>query len=574
MKTKNSKYEFNELMKATERGDFRDMYLVYNRKSTDEADNQKNSIEYQRKENLKLSKEENLPIADITIAEFCSEGVISERHSGFKEDEELVISEDGIVQFRIDRPKFQKLVQFVNKGYIKGIICLSWDRISRNKGDDTVVRKLMKNNADIRFVYAHYDKSSSGELHMDIDGMFSQHHSRVTSEKVRLSTKNSRSQGKCTYRAPIGYLNEGNMDHKPFDPERAPIIKEMFELYATGDWSLSDLQRYAVKQGLTTQPMRRKRTKAEMLSDDEVILEKISRPVLKSHMATILKNQFYVGKVIGLDGVYIDSVSHEALVSDDVFNQVQAMLTKKKTSVHYTEKLDHPLRGILRCTHCHRVYTPYEKKGILYFNARCVDGCKNTMKNCNIDYVTDKIQSLISGLHFTEDELEEFDSRTSTEIALLENKRDKGIEKLERQKKIVREELAYLRAERLPLLKSGVYTPEGFMVEQTRLESKYDELHLEEAVSEESMRELMKEVVILSELIKNVIPVYEFANPHEKETIIRVIFSELYISQDTLKYKVKKGFESLDNRIGAFCGSTRTRTSDFGFGDRNFTTKL
>lgn len=41
MKTKNSKYEFNELMKATERGDFRDMYLVYNRKSTDEADNQK-----------------------------------------------------------------------------------------------------------------------------------------------------------------------------------------------------------------------------------------------------------------------------------------------------------------------------------------------------------------------------------------------------------------------------------------------------------------------------------------------------------------------------------------------------
>ena len=72
------------------------------------------------------------------------------------------------------------------------------------------------------------------------------------------------------------------------------------------------------------------------------------------------------------------------------------------------------------------------------------------------------------------------------------------------------------------------------------------------------MRELVKEVITLSELIKNVVPVYDFATPQEKEQIIKVIFSELFISHDTLQYKVKKGFETFDNKIGVLCGPTRT----------------
>jgi hypothetical protein len=80
----------------------------------------------------------------------------------------------------------------------------------------------------------------------------------------------------------------------------------------------------------------------------------------------------------------------------------------------------------------------------------------------------------------------------------------------------------------------------------------------EEAVSEEAMRELIKEVTKLSELIKNVVPVYDFANPQEKEQIIKVIFSELYISHNTLQYKLKKGFETFYKRIDVLFESTWT----------------
>jgi hypothetical protein len=70
----------------------------------------------------------------------------------------------------------------------------------------------------------------------------------------------------------------------------------------------------------------------------------------------------------------------------------------------------------------------------------------------------------------------------------------------------------------------------------------------------------MKDVKKLSELVNNVVPYYDFAEPHEKEKIIRIIFSELYVSQNTLNYKVKKGFECFENRLKAVCDPTENRT--------------
>jgi site-specific DNA recombinase len=229
----------------------------------------KNSIKYQRSENTRFAYREHLPIAQLTIDGFCTDGIVSERHSGFKEDIELGFGKDNTVQYRVERPKFYRLVQFLSQGYFKGVIFLCWDRASRNKGDDTILRKMMKAGVDVRFTLASYDKTSAGELHMDIDGMFAEHHSRVTREKVTITIRNKRAQGVCTHRAPVGYLNEGRMEHKPFDPVRAPIIRQLFERAATGRWSLADLAHWAIEQGFTMPPMRRRRTEDEILAEEE-----------------------------------------------------------------------------------------------------------------------------------------------------------------------------------------------------------------------------------------------------------------------------------------------------------------
>ncbi len=544
-------------------GKFKNFYLIYNRKSTDDEDNQKNSISYQKTENMRYALKEKLPIAEITIKGFCAEGVVSEKHSGFKEDNEIIITNEGLVQYRIDRPKFQKMLQFVSQGYFKGLVCLCWDRISRNKGDDTLIRKLMRRGVDIRFTYANYDKTSSGALHMDIDGMFSQHHSRVTSEKVTLTIRNARAKGICTYKAPIGYLNIGEMDNKPFDPKRAPIIKQLFEYYSTGEWSLSDLERYAKDQGLLTVPMRPRRSKEQMLeedSDDEVKTEKISKPITINHISRILTNKFYIGKIIGSEGQYVESSSHLPLVGEELFYKVQSMLKKKKVSIHFTEKREIPLRGMIRCHYCKRVYTPYIKKGIKYYNSRCVARCQNSLKNFNFSFVEMKIINLISNLYFTENELAHMDAQIETKIALLEEKRNKNIDLLENQKNKIRDDLAYLRTNKLTLLKTKVYSPEALFQEEEKLSSELTVLQTKEVISDTAMRETMNDIKKLSELVKNLIPYYNFADPFEKEKIIRIIFSELYFAKNVFQFKCKNGFECFENRMNAVCDPTENRT--------------
>lgn len=548
-----------DVLNAIKAGKFKNHYLVYNRKSTDEPDNQKNSITYQRTENTRFAKRRHLPIAKVTIKGLCTNGLISEKHSGFKESDDLDVLDTGEVRYRIDRPKFRQVVQLLNQGYFKGVICLCWDRISRNRGDDTIVRKLMRKGVEFQFAFVTYDDSSSGELHMDIDGMFAQHHSRVTSEKIKTTIRNKREEGKCTYRAPIGYLNTGSWDHKPHDPVRAPIIAELFELYASGHWSLSDLARHAKKQGLTSVPTRKPRSQEEILADDDDETEqpKISRPLTVNRISEILANPFYTGKVLGPDGKHVPSTSHEPLVTQDVFAQVQCHLKRRKVSIHYTEKLDHPFRGFIRCALCKRSYTPYEKKGHLYYNARCAQGCMNTLRNCSFDIVTTQIADLLRGLAFSKREIVQIEANMETGIALLEENRLKEVEQLERARRRVREDLAYLRTNQISLLRTGTFTPDALMEERDRLEAELDELQDKEQISETAMRDMMKDILRLSELLNTASTLYKLAKPREKEEIAKRVFSELRMAENTLEFSLQTGLEPFENRILAFSAPNR-----------------
>jgi hypothetical protein len=82
----------------------------------------------------------------------------------------------------------------------------------------------------------------------------------------------------------------------------------------------------------------------------------------------------------------------------------------------------------------------------------------------------------------------------------------------------------------------------------------------DEQISEEAMTETVEEVTQLSELIKNSIPYYSFANSQEKEKVTQIIFSELLYFGNTLQYKLKKGFEAFENRFVANCDPTGNRT--------------
>ncbi len=74
------------------------------------------------------------------------------------------------------------------------------------------------------------------------------------------------------------------------------------------------------------------------------------------------------------------------------------------------------------------------------------------------------------------------------------------------------------------------------------------------------MNAVIKDVVKLSELLESGYNWYSFANSQEKQEIIKIIFSELSLSENTLQYKCKNGFKALESRFVSECDPTGNRT--------------
>lgn len=533
-------------------------YLIYARRSTNEADNQINSIPYQESMGLDYALKNNLPIADYTEAGFCENGIVRESHTAYKTSG-ISLQKNGTVQYTIERPKFRKAVSLMMAGKLKGMIFLCWDRASRNDQDEMIIKNLLEQGIDLRFVLSNYDKTSSGALHMDIDGMTAKHYSRTISEKVINTSEKLRSDGKCLYVAPIGYLDEGASQktdrlNKPLDPERAPLVKHLFELYATGEWSLSQLTKWAHKQGLTSKPRRKKRTQDQMLANIEAAdIPKTIRPISKTGIENTLKNPFYIGKLKHKDSV-IDGI-HQPLISIELFNKVQEVLKSRNRTIRYMDKEFFTYRGLVLC-HCGRSYSPYVKKGIRYYTAKCKPDCQNPKRNIRETDIDMLVENFLSTVYFSQEEIKGIESQAKDRLTHHQQKRDRGLANLHTRQRRVYTDLDYLKKNKITLLRTSAMSPEEYKVETQKLDDELATIHLEMQKYQTSERNMLQYVLTFSELIKRAHLYYQNALDLEKQQIVNCVFSELTIyNRELTNIKAKEGYEALFKRHNVRFGS-------------------
>ena len=88
-------------------------------------------------------------------------------------------------------------------------------------------------------------------------------------EEVKKGMREKAEQGIYPGRAPIGYRNNSVSRAIDVDPERAPIVKRIFEFYASGNYSLTSLRK--------------------------TVLAELGIRINRAYLETILKNRFYLG---------------------------------------------------------------------------------------------------------------------------------------------------------------------------------------------------------------------------------------------------------------------------------------
>jgi DNA invertase Pin-like site-specific DNA recombinase len=256
------------------------------------------------------------------------------------------------------REVFEEMLEKLKKGRIKVIVCEKVDRLTRNLRDAVRINEWINEDPEreVHFAKENWvltrDSKSNGKFIWNIRVSVSQYYTDNLSEEVKKGQKEKIAQGWLPTRPPVGYMTIGEKGHKTHipDPERAPLVKKMFDLYATGDYSLQRIHKTMCGLGL------RART---------------GKIIPLSRMADLLSNPFYCGK-IRWRGQITDG-KQEKIITPEIFNAVQ--VTMKRKDVPKYSKHNYLFKGIMKCADCDGSVTWQMHKGWIYGYCNLYRGC-------------------------------------------------------------------------------------------------------------------------------------------------------------------------------------------------------
>lgn len=225
-------------------------YFLYIRKSTDEDDRQVLSLEAQKTELKEFAQKEKLNIVDI-----------------FRESQ--TAKEPG-------RPIFNQMLERIEKGEADGILAWHPDRLARNSVDGGKIIFLVDSGKiqSLKFPTFWFESTPQGKFMLNIAFGQSKYFVDNLSENTKRGLRQKLRRGELPGLAPLGYLNDLRTHTMIKDPQRFNLVRKIFELYATGNYSLKDLQK--------------KITSASLLSRKG---NQLSISVIQN----ILQNPFYYG---------------------------------------------------------------------------------------------------------------------------------------------------------------------------------------------------------------------------------------------------------------------------------------
>lgn len=294
-------------------------YCLYGRRSSESDERQILSIDSQIDEMLELAKRDKLKVVDIR----------RESHSAKASGE---------------RPVYNEIIKDIRKGKFDAVLTWAADRLSRNAGDlgslvDLMDQGLLK---EIRTHGQTFSNSPNEKFLLMILGSQAKLENDNRSVNVKRGMRRKASMGWRPGVPPLGYMSDKNGlkgEKRVFlDPLRGPMIREMFERVAKGQ-SGRMIFRWFIKEGFTTRSGKR---------------------VTLSTIYLMLRNSYYAGKFeypVGSGNHY--DVSHESIVPQEIFDEVQVQLTVAPKSRPGTKEFE--FTKILKCGTCGSGVTAEEK---------------------------------------------------------------------------------------------------------------------------------------------------------------------------------------------------------------------
>ena len=245
------------------------------------------------------------------------------------------------------RAKFAEMLSFIEQGKADGIISWHPDRLARNSVDGGKIihfvdRGLIKS---LKFPTFWFEPTPQGLFMLNIAFGQSKYFVDNLRENVKRGLRQKIRNGVWPGWAPVGYLNNPKTRMIDVDKIKSPKVRKLFELYATGGYTLKSLANWCKEKRL---------------------YGNLGKEIAIGNIQKILQNIFYIG-LMKYHGEIFEG-THEPLISKKLFDKCQEVMSKRGR-VQEIRKHNFAFLGLMKCASCGCSITAEIQKGHNYY--RC-----------------------------------------------------------------------------------------------------------------------------------------------------------------------------------------------------------
>lgn len=276
--------------------------------------------------------------------------------------------------WKTERVEFRKIIELLKSAkQPTALVCDKIDRLIRNFTSDLAELEELRKDGKLELhfpsdnIILHKNSPASDLFRFHIGVGLASYYSNAISDNVKRAYENKIKKGEWIGWAPVGYLNikdeKGNKDIV-VDHVRSHYVIRMFELYASGNYSMRKIKEEMERTGLKSK------------TDSP-------KPLTISMINHTLTNPFYYGMMRVKGELYHHK--YPTLITKMLFDKAQSVSAGwHKKPFKYAAK-PFVFRGLIKCAECGCTITPETSKGHIYYS--CTNYHKVHIKK---DYVKEE----------------------------------------------------------------------------------------------------------------------------------------------------------------------------------------
>ncbi len=439
-----------------------------------------------------------------------------------------------------ERKKFMEMIRFAEKlRQPVAIVADKVDRVQRSFREYPLLDNLVCcGKIELHFntenYIIHKDSASQERLMWSMGVIMAQSYVDSMRDNIRRAVDQKIRNGEYTGLAPLGYVNvrdEKGKGNIIIDQDRAPLIRKLFEEYATGLYTLGQMLEKTKEWGLINRT-------------------RLKRHLVKSHLYKIINNPFYYGEMRIKGQIF--SHRYEPLITRELWEQGQAVLNGWKKKPFKWGGKEFVFRGLITCGVSGKVVTSetqkktYENGSTGAWTYLVARNPENPDKKIWVreEKVVEQVEAVLDRLTMPADLFE----KVKTYVRQTDNtERDflrRQVTELRKEETLIQGRMDALT----DLLLDKVLSREEYDQKRTSLRSKLaavDEKIKSQRQCDDNFKDALISLITLAHEAKGL---FASSKTEEKRTILNCVFSNLTLNGPTLCYTLRKPFDMMVDR--------------------------